>query len=796
MPSPSKLLLAITLNLAAISAIGAQCPDGTPPPCDTRRTAPATAIPKRTNPPINDQTWIVLPFNNVTRAPDTEWLSDASVNMLSMDLSRWQDVRVIDDRRVADFMRELSRPAGSKISFNDGVTVARRAGAGRMVIGDVLKVGSRTTVTATVYNVRDGKQIRVAREETALVDSILPLFGKLARQILAVPATDANVGSVGTSRVDAYKEYTAGVQALNRFDPAAAKRNFDAALKLDTNFALAHYKWAIAASNDESAVAVRLSRVAPGDVIGLLNAAEDPEMNRHAAAATRLSSGLPPRERRLMAGLQALVNKDFPSACSAYGSLVAADSSDVEALYGLGSCLIGDDMVIAVNGDTTNLRFRSSWNTAFRVFRRALVVDPTFHLAFDPIVRYLTLPARIGCRHAELVTCMDSTTQARYTSSMVRRGDSLVQIPIAMGKNTIAIEQMMQMLRGQPQRENVEAARAAAADWAAAGPGEGRANKYLAQLLVKLGRPAEAELHLKQALQDPTLAGSPEVWRLRFDIAVKTRRGQEANSILDSIRTALPGQLGSGTFATLGPVVGRLAASDTLYLTAAKQQNLPGYIVEMLVQFPRISLGVAPDTVGGLESAAYANRRTRAVECDPGCLTLMANNYIFGQYIKRTWPKFLPGVDTSRRLAVAIALQRNDTAAVRVAARMLDSLSIATAASGASEDGSSLVAANAYLLLATDSRDSVAALKVLRRMIDTTMLATPVDGVVGVGSVMAGWLWPRAMLLRADLEASVKGGDKEIARALYGDFLSLWSRSDPEFAGLVARVKAAQAKLK
>src|SRR5258708_11580973 len=151
MPSASRICAVLILSSVATSAAAAQCPDGTPPPCDTRRSAPLTVIPKRANPPLDDKTWIVLPFNNVTRAPDTEWLSDASVNLLSMDLSRWQDVHVIDDRRVADFMRELARPAGSKLSFNDGVTVAKRAGAGNLVIGDVLKVGSRTTVTATVY---------------------------------------------------------------------------------------------------------------------------------------------------------------------------------------------------------------------------------------------------------------------------------------------------------------------------------------------------------------------------------------------------------------------------------------------------------------------------------------------------------------------------------------------------------------------------------------------------------------------------------------------------------------------
>ncbi|MEO5568637.1 MAG: hypothetical protein ABIR92_09100, partial [Gemmatimonadaceae bacterium] len=85
MLSLRSFAVAAGLSLAATSVAEAQCPNGTPPPCDSRRTAQLTLIPKRVNPALDDRTYIVLPFHNVTRAPDAEWLSDAAVNMLSMD---------------------------------------------------------------------------------------------------------------------------------------------------------------------------------------------------------------------------------------------------------------------------------------------------------------------------------------------------------------------------------------------------------------------------------------------------------------------------------------------------------------------------------------------------------------------------------------------------------------------------------------------------------------------------------------------------------------------------------------
>jgi len=48
------------------SPLHAQCPDGAPPPCRGAR---------RGGPSLNARQYIVVPFSNVTRAPDIDWLS-------------------------------------------------------------------------------------------------------------------------------------------------------------------------------------------------------------------------------------------------------------------------------------------------------------------------------------------------------------------------------------------------------------------------------------------------------------------------------------------------------------------------------------------------------------------------------------------------------------------------------------------------------------------------------------------------------------------------------------------------
>ncbi|HEY9519737.1 MAG TPA: hypothetical protein VIQ98_10755, partial [Gemmatimonadales bacterium] len=98
-------LLPLFMAFAPPGVLRAQCPDGTPPPCRTSAPAPPAPTAARRPPPLDARTWIVVPFENVTRAPDMDWLEDASVNLLYLDMSKWNDIKVIDDERVADLIR-------------------------------------------------------------------------------------------------------------------------------------------------------------------------------------------------------------------------------------------------------------------------------------------------------------------------------------------------------------------------------------------------------------------------------------------------------------------------------------------------------------------------------------------------------------------------------------------------------------------------------------------------------------------------------------------------------------------
>lgn len=69
--------------------------------------------------------WIVLPFANTTRAADLDWLSSASVHLLSVDMLNWTDLRVEPKERVTHLLPNAPESRQAQLSSQDGLSIAR-----------------------------------------------------------------------------------------------------------------------------------------------------------------------------------------------------------------------------------------------------------------------------------------------------------------------------------------------------------------------------------------------------------------------------------------------------------------------------------------------------------------------------------------------------------------------------------------------------------------------------------------------------------------------------------------------
>jgi TolB-like protein len=758
------LILSVLVGVPAKAAL-AQCPDGTPPPCRGAGPAPAPAV-RRPSPPLDDRTWIVVPFENVARVADIDWLKDASVNLLYLDMSKWRDIRVIDDERVADLIREVPEArGGAQLTLQSGIAVARRAGAGRLVMGDLLKVGARTQVVGKVFDVRTGQRLRTVRQEAANADSIMGAFGQLARAVLNVaPPAGTSLGTIGTTSVGAYQEYLAGVGFLNRWVLDSAHTRFTRALALDSSFALAHYKLAL--------------------VYGWQSPTA-PEGPRHAEQALRLGTNLPPREKSLVTGYAAFAGNRWADACRIFEAMIRSDSTDVEAWYNLGECSYHDLAVIPVPGDSTHLVFRSSWTTALRAFRKALELDPTYHLAFQHLQDALLAPTRAGCR----ISANDSrcAAQSGGLQAVIRRaGDTIVTVPL----NNASIEGAQDQTKHQVEakltrvrRQNLLEARRAAESWLAAAPDEPRPRSAYARILLRLGQVKEADstLRLVGASHTPTEGLNTGVDR--FEIAVKLGNYAEAVRLADSLRAAtdsVPAGRNAGII--LSSITGKMGGLPSMTRSIQGPDWVRGYFslqFRSFVALPTDSLFESEkrfsDAVLSTQGAARAANLTAA--------TLA---FVDPRTRQGRWPA-LDTASSDPRIALISVLAAGDSARSRRALVRFDS--IAESLRDEPDNGMALAGAYGHLMVA----DTAGALARLRMFRDVTWAHSYVLGQVVAGFAFEGMLWPRTFLLLGDLAAR-RGHREEAARA-YRVFLGLWEHGDPEIQPQVQRAREALARL-
>jgi len=747
----------------------AQCSDGSAPPCARARIASAAAT--RRDPPLDDKTWIVVPFNNVTRAPDVDYLRDASVNLLYLDMSRWTDIRVVDDTRVADLMREVPGADRQPLSFDVAMAVAKRAGAGRLVMGTIIKQGAKTTIAARVFDVRRGTAIRSPQVELIVQDSLMSVFGKLAGSILDVaPPRGTELAGAGTNRVDAYQSYLAGNSALKHNDLSGARRHLNDALRLDSNFALAHYKMAI--------------------LVGWQNPNDRAKVT-HAASAVRFGASLPPHERALMKGLNEFELGRHHDSCQTYGALVKQDSSDIEAWYGLGECSYHDGGALPMASDTTRFEFRGTLNTAIRAFERVLELDPNYHLAYVHITDVLTVGTRNGIDYRICPTGIPETQALQQRclimAAMIRSGDSLINVGVRSGDTAALRRQFEEYERTESRRRNFEIARDKAREWVDAAPNESRAHIRYAGTLWFTGALADAEKQLDMAKGDMTESDMAAYFPARFELAVKLGKSEKARKFVDSLVAAQGNNTG---LRALLLATGRAVSYDSTlraaFARAPEAQRPAPATADYILATIRAHMTGGSAWTDSVERT-FVNYATSI----PGYLSNGASllgTYAFIPRRARAWPPMeaLPG---NLRSAAIVALSKGDTAELRRSVRGLDRAWRARPAVAA-DTGAAVVLSEMYLAL----RDSVAALTTVRRALDTTyygMTMTRATLPPSGESLMV--VWPRMALLRADLEAAA--GNKAVARTWYQRFVDLWAAADPEFQPIVERARKSLAAL-
>lgn len=193
----------------------------------------------------------VLPFKNLSRQSDDEWLSEAFAESLSLSLLRVKDLQQVERARLQQVLQE--HYFGQSV-FADAQTAPRLGqllGAEVLLLGAYQRVGDQLQVSVRLVNVQTGQvdTARFAQVEGAF-EQLFGLQKQLARELLrslalspdaqALQALDQNLSA--TASTSAYRYYAEGMQQLRKghaFAWQAALKAFGKALIEDPDYALA-----------------------------------------------------------------------------------------------------------------------------------------------------------------------------------------------------------------------------------------------------------------------------------------------------------------------------------------------------------------------------------------------------------------------------------------------------------------------------------------------------------------------------------------------------------------------------
>src|SRR2546423_7977675 len=345
----------IEASLSALfeGSAGARSPDGTAPPCS--RGAPGAAV---TPPPPAERdrarTFLILPFRNLSRIADYQWLVEASPTMLADALGQWTELTVVPDERLYPALRRHELHPGDVMDLASLRRVAAETGGWTAVTGEIVVTGERLQVSARAYDLVTRRQLARATFEGRARDDVRRAYDQIATALLRAAGLEqgsADLGTATTRSLDAYRAYLRGMAHLNRAEYRQARDALLDAVRIDSAFAQAYGKLA--------------------EVSLLAFSVLDPDNPAYGYAerAAALSNRLPPRAASHVRALRSLLNADFTAARRELGGLVAQDSNDVDALEELAGLEFLDPLLVA---SPTGERRRGSLNAATRLSRPVL----------------------------------------------------------------------------------------------------------------------------------------------------------------------------------------------------------------------------------------------------------------------------------------------------------------------------------------------------------------------------------------------------------------------------------------
>ncbi|HWQ32965.1 MAG TPA: tetratricopeptide repeat protein [Blastocatellia bacterium] len=297
----------------------------------------------------------VMYFENQSGDRELNWLREGLAEMLITGLSRSRQLTILSRQQLAALMTRTGHSATERLRLEDGLEIARRSGAGKIVLGSFARLGDRVRVDVRLHNGQTGElqaaESLIADRPEQILTQIDLLSLKLATRLGATFAdTDKEhrLATLLTNNPDAYRYYSLALEQAQMFQFHEAIALLEKALALDPQFALAHarigYVYAV--------------RMGEGDKAG-------PHLERALALADRLSD----KDRLFIRAWQAAAAHDPARTIEVYRDLIARYPLETEAYQRLNW---------AMQAQNRN-------EEALQVIRQGLLTDPEWRDLYNAL---------------------------------------------------------------------------------------------------------------------------------------------------------------------------------------------------------------------------------------------------------------------------------------------------------------------------------------------------------------------------------------------------------------------------
>ena len=184
------------------------------------------------------QPLVVAPFRVLSASNELRYLGEGMIELLSTRLADDPPGRSMDASPVIRAWRSAGITGATGAPLDTVVSVARKLGAERVIMGSVVGGADRAILNASIIDVASGSVTTQASVEGS-TDTLSALVDQLARRLLLQVADETPPAGRTSPALPALRAYLSGIGSYAQGDYLLARTAFERALQLDSTFALA-----------------------------------------------------------------------------------------------------------------------------------------------------------------------------------------------------------------------------------------------------------------------------------------------------------------------------------------------------------------------------------------------------------------------------------------------------------------------------------------------------------------------------------------------------------------------------